>query len=244
MNFKRIIIFISVINCILLLGCERQKYYKEEYEDGSVKFIVPVKDNLYHGKMQYYFPDGAEEGFSTWYYGKQNGYAELLHKNGKVRQKLIYDMGKRADSAVLYREDGSLQEIQYYDSLERVFDYKKFTRDNVQDTAESTRMVMIVSESDTISLSETFTAYLRIGNRQGQAVEAVLGNYHEDSLLYARKPRLKKIDNFTVKIEKKPIEPGKNFVRGVAIEVFDEPKSISLYPFEYEFYVKPLENAS
>ena len=94
-----------------------------------------------------------------------------------------------------YRKDGSLREVQYFNEQGKMYDYKKFTQADVQDTSESSRKVMIVSEADTISMSDTFTAHLRIGNLQGQAVEAILGNYYEDSLLYARKPCLPKVDD-------------------------------------------------
>lgn len=222
---------------IILFGCDKSNIHKEHYENGQVKFVVPTIDSLYHGEMVYYFPEGQAKGFSTWKHGKLHGPAELLYKNGKVYQKLIFRDGLQADSVIIYREDSSLQEIQYYDSIGRLKDYRKFTKQNVQDTSTTTRQVVIVSDSDSILMSDKFIAYLRIGNLHGQRVEAILGNYYEDSLLYARKPRLPKVNDTTVRIEIIPESLGENIVKGLAIEVFDHPKSLILYPFIDTFYV-------
>lgn len=234
----KLVTIISV--SIFFYGCENNKYV-ETYENGNIKLEVPLSDSLYHGKMKYYFTDGTKQGYSTWELGRLDGFSEFYYKNGVLEQRTKYKDGIPIDSAIFYRKDSSLREIQYFNEQGKMYDYKKFTQANVQDTSESSRKVMIVSEADTISMSDTFTAYLRIGNLQGQAVEAILGNYYEDSLLYARKPRLPKVDDKTVKIEHKPAKLGENTVKGLAIEVFDNPKSLVLYPFKYEYYVKPSE---
>jgi hypothetical protein len=233
---------ISIIACIIgilvILFLIRRDVKREVsyYKTGQLKHEVILKKGKYDGLWIDYFEDGTIHAKTDWKDGKKNGKNIIYYKNGNVRQENEY-----RDNICLasrdYTEDGFLEEIRIYDSLERVTDYYVYKKDGTRDFRRETKDPIFIPTGDTLVLGETYTAEIRLGNRQYDNIEVIIGDI-DDPYIAKKNPPLPKKDSLTSIINIKADSLGLRSISGIVIERSATSDSLDVIPFTHRFYVK------
>ncbi|MGB3180494.1 MAG: hypothetical protein WBB45_03845 [Cyclobacteriaceae bacterium] len=227
---------------LLISSCNENDNVEIEYHpNGEIASKVPTVDGIKNGKKNLYYPTGKYKGYTNYIDGKKNGEAMFFWENGNIWQRFIYEDDLIKDSSIIYRKTGVLNEIHYFDSLGRYFDYKRYTTEGKIDLSHKSRNPLFLpfNKSSFKKDEDPCIAQVRLGNRQGYRIEAVLGSYEKNnSIIYSKDNWLSKVDSITVKIPLNCDSVGQNNIEGAVIEVFENPLKIIVYPFEYTYYVK------
>ncbi len=94
-------------------------YYKEYYEDGTLKRQLNYAEGKRQGKGIYYYPSGKVESEFTFSYNVLVGDFVRYHENGEKMDVCQYKNGKRVGRGYLYYDDGSLYlELDYLPNKE------------------------------------------------------------------------------------------------------------------------------
>lgn len=232
-------LLLSLLVIVCSCGEHEAKRLQAYYENGQPNYEVPLKDGKKNGEMKGYYRTGQLRSISNWENGVLNGPMIKYYESGGTMQ--IHNMleGVRTDSSLFFRSDSSLQEVQYFDNLGRIRNFKKYKRTGEQDTTWQTKKVLVLpNASDTIKLGETYQAKLILGNQSGRKIKGVLGDFDADTLLYARQPRIPVLGDTALELERKPKERGIHIIKGLVIEVFYNPETLMLHPFEHTIYVE------
>lgn len=83
-------------------------YYKEYYEDGTLKRQLNYKEGKKSGKGVLYYPSGKMESEFTFSYNVLQGDFIRYHDNGEKMDVCQYKDGKRVGKGFLFYDDGTL----------------------------------------------------------------------------------------------------------------------------------------
>ncbi|HYC83581.1 MAG TPA: hypothetical protein VEB86_00105 [Chryseosolibacter sp.] len=200
---------------------------------------VPLKGGKRDGLFIQYFETGEVESKTYYAKGKRNGRSVIYYKNGKIRQDRVYKDGTCL-TAKDFTEEGFLRQVTTYDSAGRIFDYFSYNPDGTRDFAPLTKKAIFIVSRDTIALGEKYLAYIRLGNRQFDKVDVVLGDI-SDSQIVQKNPRLPKVDSLTAMVSFVPDSIGRNQITGVIFESShseNSPDSMDVIPFKHYYYVE------
>ena len=233
MTFKGLI-FVLVV----LAACGDKKKMEIAYhENDQIEYEVPLIDGQRNGVLKEYYETGELKGFSTWSNGKLHGESKLFYKNGSLMQVNHHNHGSRCCESKFYSESEILREVQYFDDEGRLFDYEKFTVEGVRSTNLKSKSAIVIVEKDTLDYGETFKGFIRLGNREFNSIEVVLGDPSDRYIL--TNPKLPKADPLTGLLKIEETTTGVNTIKGVVVERDStEGAELVIVPFEYSFYVR------
>jgi hypothetical protein len=229
---------IVLISILFLLSCFKDKEQRgvSYYKDGTLKHEVRLINGEPEGLGIVYFENGQVQSKTDWKDGKKHGKSIIYYKNGNVRQENEY----RDDLCLAskdYTEDGYLEEIRTYDSLGRVIDYYNYNKDGSRNFNRETKDPIFIREKDTISVGETYIANIRLGNRQYDNIEVIIGDI-SDPYIAKKNPPLPKKDSLTSILNIKADSAGLHKISGIVIERSATSDSLDVIQFTHRFYVK------
>jgi hypothetical protein len=225
---------------ILALGFFTRQNIKREvsyYENGQLKHQVILKNGKYDGLWIDYFENGTVHAKTEYIAGKKNGKNIIYFENGNLRQENEFKEDKLQVSKD-YTAGGSLEEIRIYDSLERVVDYSCYKENGSRDFRREKKDPIFIPVGDTLVLGETYPTLIRLGNRQYDNIEVIIGDI-EDPLIAKQNPPLPKKDSLTSLIDIKADSLGEREISGIIIERSATSDSLDVIPFTHRFYVTP-----
>jgi len=203
---RRINAFIIIVGTIILMSCS-ESIEIVYYDDGNVHVEIPIVDGKRNGKAIEYSKEGSVIAYAEWKNGLLNGKSVVYFNNGKISQENHFKDGIRCCNSNFYLEDGSLREVHTLDNEGSLIDYIKYNKDGSQDLDIETRNPIYISKSDTIIFGNKFSLKMRVGNREYNSVEGIIGNPNDKYILYGKK--LQKSDSITVLYETKDYGVGK-----------------------------------
>jgi len=216
---------------------EDKEKHVEYYDNGQIKYEVPLSNNKRDGKLIEYYKDGTLEAYSTWKNGSLEGPSAHYYPNGNIKQENYFKNNIFCCESRFYREDGTLQEIHYMNNKGQLLDYKKFNKDGTQNLDIQTREVIFIPKEDTVSLGETYSAKIRVGNKEYNDLEVVLGD-PADKYILENGEKLPKVDSVTALLEIEAVREGKHTITGVAVDIDrTNRKEMVIIPFKHTFYV-------
>jgi hypothetical protein len=231
-----------VIGTVLILFLIRQRVEREVsyYKNGQLKHQVILKNGKYDGLWIDYFENGSIHAKTDFEDGKKNGKNIIYYENGNIHQENKFKDDKLQVSKD-YTEDGFLEEIRIYDSLKRVVDYYCYKKDGTRDFRREKKDPIFIPPGDTLILGQTYPTLIRLGNRQYDNIEVVIGDI-EDPYIAKKNPPLPKKDSLTSIINIKADSLGLRKISGIVIERSATSDSLDVIPFTHRFYVKPRDN--
>lgn len=89
---------------------------KEEflYPDGTIRYVVPLKEGLRNGKLKQYYENGNLELQSIWVNGKKHGKLVSYYKNGNKKTEEFFRNDMRQDTLKVYDSLGNISEVFLY----------------------------------------------------------------------------------------------------------------------------------
>lgn len=240
---KIISVSLSVIGILVILFLIRRNVQREVsyYENGQLKHQVILKNSKYEGLATYYFESGKIQSKVYWKDGKKHGKSVVYFENGNVRQENQYVGGTRCCISKDYTQDGFLEQITELDSSGRIVDYYSYKKDGTRDFSWEKKDPIFIPQGDTLILGENYPSLIRLGNRQYDNIEVVIGNI-EDPYIAKKNPPLPKKDSLTSIINIKADSLGLRKISGIVIERSATSDSLDVIPFTHRFYVKPPDN--
>lgn len=236
--FSMAIIIIGILATVLLIrrDVKREVSY---YENGNIKHQVLLKDGKYDGLWIDYVEDGRVRAKTEYQDGRKHGESIIYYRNGNIFQVNKYRNGVCRISKD-YTQDGYLEEIREYDSLERITDYYAYKQNGTRDFSREKKDPIFIPHRDTLVLGESYQALIRLGNRQYDNIEVVIGDIRDPYIAKKNDPLPKK-DSLTSIINIKADSLGLRKISGIVIERSATSDSLDVIPFTHRFYVKPLE---
>lgn len=240
---KIISVSLSVIGILVILFLIRRNIQREVsyYENGQLKHQVILKNGKYDGLAIYYFESGKVQSKVYWKDGRKHGKSVIYFENGNVRQENQYVEGTRCCISKDYTEDGFLEQITELDSSGRIVDYYSYKKDGSRDFSREKKDPIFIPEGDTLILGETYPTEIRLGNRQYDNIEVVIGDI-QDPYIAKKNPPLPKKDSLTSIINITADSIGLRRISGIVIERSATSDSLDVIPFTHRFYVKPPDN--
>ena len=235
--FKSLRKLILILLSIAVLSCGNQDKEVVKYPNGEIKYEVTLKDGLREGKLTEYFVGGKVSAISNWKASKLEGESIVYYENGNINQQNFFKGGVRCCESKFYLEGGILREIQYFNNTGQLIDYVKLNADGSKDLDINTRMVLFIGGVDTVNIGEFYEAKIRLGNRQYNSIEAILGDPKDKFIL--TKEKLPKLDSITVLLRVKAIKFGSNKIEGVVVDIdADDRSEMVIVPFNKNYYVR------
>lgn len=230
---------IFVFTTMLVFGCSGKKTVKREialYPSGSLRFEVKLIDDKREGLGIDYFEDGKIKMKSFWKNGKVDGESTGFYENGNKRQVSFYKDGL-CQISMDYSIDGYLEKTREYDSLGRILDFYKYSKDGTRDFSPGTKYPVFITQKDTVRVGENYIATIRLGNRQYSHVDVIIGDVSDRDIIKKNRPLPKK-DSLTSILNIKADLPGRHAVSGVIFERNANWDSLAVTAFTHHFYVK------
>ncbi len=220
---------------IFLLIRYKMKRAVSYFNSGQLKHEVFLKDGKPEGLGIVYFESGKVQSRTYWKNGKKHGRSVVYYENGNLYQENDYKDDVCQISRE-YTEDGNLIEMRVYDSLGRIFDYYIYNKDGSRNFARETKDPIFIREKDTVNLGENYKAWIRLGNRQFNHVDVIIGDISDPKIVKKNLP-LPKVDNLTSILSIKADSIGLRGISGVVFERSTTSDSLDLIPFTHRFYV-------
>lgn len=226
-----IVLLLSLL--ILRIFVEREVNY---YDNGQLEHKVYIVNGKYEGQWTNYFENGIVRARTQWKNGMMNGLNTIYYKDGVVRQNNIYKQNICRQSKE-YTENGELRKVTIFDSLGRIVDNYYFNKNGSRDFNRKTKDPIFIPEGDTLILGVSYYTEIRLGNRQFDNVEVIIGDIRDMYIAEKNKPLPKK-DSLTSIITIRPDSIGNNEFSGVIIERSAISDSLDVIPFTHRFFVK------
>lgn len=228
----------SLIWIFLLFSCSNAKEEKgvSYYPNGQLKHEVLLVNGQPEGLGIIYYKSGKVKSRTYWKRGKKHGKSVHYYENGNVQQETQYqnDIHQLTKD---YGEDGLLRKVRKYDSLGRLFDFCVFNKNGTRDFSRKTKDPIFITEDDTISVGQTFEAEVKLGNRQFDYIDVIIGDI-DDPYLAVNTPPLPKKDSLTSILTIKGDSPGLKRVSGILIERSAVSDSVEVIPFIFPLFVE------
>lgn len=224
---------------ILILSCcttDKEQRGVSYYKNGQLKHEVSLVNGKPEGLAVMYFESGNILSKTYWKNGKRHGTSVFYYENGNVEQESVFKEDLYQITKA-YTEDGFLKQIRVYDSLGRLFDFYKFKKDSSRDFGPRTKDLIFIPERDTVSKGEEFITEIRLGNRQFDSIDVIIGNI-DDSTMIKKNPPLPKKDSLTAVLKIKADVAGVMKITGILIERSSTSDSLIVIPFVYPLFVK------
>ncbi|HVO75053.1 MAG TPA: TonB family protein [Ignavibacteriaceae bacterium] len=94
----------------------QEKIDTSYYQDGKIKSVVTLKNNVREGEAKFYFENGLIEEESNYVNGKVNGLVKIYNQNGKLSETVNVQDGKREGPTSLFDSAGTyLTDLNYQD---------------------------------------------------------------------------------------------------------------------------------
>lgn len=235
-------LFWACASALLVLCCSQDKEQRgiSYYPNGVLKHEVLLKNGEPDGLGIIYFESGKVQSRTYWKDGEKHGKSITYYENGNVRQENEYRKNMCLSSKD-YTEDGFLEESRTYDSKGRIIDFYRYKKDGTRDFRRETKDPIFIPEVDTLILGETYPIEIRLGNRQYDNIDVIIGDLG-DPYLAKKNPPLPKKDSLTSIINIKADSLGLRKISGIVIERSATSDSLDVIPFTHGFYVKPRHN--
>jgi antitoxin component YwqK of YwqJK toxin-antitoxin module len=226
------------IGMFILSTCTTDKEQRavSYYKSGRLKHEVLLINGKPEGLALMYFESGKILSKTHWKNGKKHGASVFYYENGNVEQESVFKEDLYQITKA-YTEDGFLKQIRVYDSLGRLFDFYKYKKDGSRDFGPRTKDLIFIPERDTVSHGEEFTTEIRLGNRQFDNIEVIIGDI-EDSTMIKDNPPLPKKDSLTSMLRIKAEASGVMKITGIVIERSATSDSLDAIPFTYPLFVR------
>jgi len=214
---------------------QREGKSKEYYQDGSLRAVQKWKDGKAHGLCIHYFDNGDVYSRAYWKNGLAHGKMVEFYKNGEVKYQFNYYMGKAHGKQKIYYENGNLKEIRYFDK-DQLYDFERFDKSGGLDTDE--KKAVVYMNKDTFLLGEKVILTAHLGNNIGRT-NIIVGKYFaEDTLGVVEdvigevEPVLPGMDD-SCRLVFEARELGKNQILGFVHDNYESAESIVTegYPF-------------
>lgn len=236
---KRRIILIAVLiaGTILLMFVliTRVKRGVSYYENGQLNHEVTLKDGQPEGLGVTYYRSGAVMSKTYWKDGQRHGPSTFYYESGTVRQERYFEKGICV-RVTDYEEAGNMTQITLFDSLGRFFDYFRFRPDGTRDFHPESKRALFLPVKDTIRKVEEYVAAVRLGNRQFDWIEVILGDLDDPKMPLKNQPLPMK-DSLTAIVRVTPDSTGVHFITGVVIERSSHSDSLAVTPFRHRYVV-------
>jgi hypothetical protein len=232
-----------LISGLLLCNCTQEKEQRgiSYHKNGRLKHEVMLINGKPEGLGIVYFENGKTQSKTYWKEGKKHGKSIIYYENGNIRQENEYEEGISLSSKD-YTEDGYFRQLTVYDSLGRISDYYCYDKSGARNFSKETKKPIFITVNDTINLGDSYTADIRLGNRQFASVEVFLGKL--DRGIIKNNPPLPRKDSLSLTsiLIIKPDTVGEIEITGVVFERNEKWDSLDVIPFSHRFYVKPSKN--
>lgn len=205
------------------------------HENGQLRHEVTLKNGLPEGLSVNYYPSGAIMSKAYWRNGKKHGPATSYYEDGKIRQESYFERGI-CQVATDYHNEGRKMQITYFDSLERYFDYVRFQPNGERDYSPESKRVLFLPLKDTVRKGEEYVAAIRLGNRQFDWIEVILGDL-DDPEMPLKNPPLPMKDSLTAIVRVKADSTGLRLLTGIVIERSSQSDSLAVTAFEHKYFV-------
>lgn len=233
--------FVLGIVVVFYLFKQRVKRGVSFYENGALKHEVILKNGKPEGLATTYYESGKVLSKVDWKEGKRHGKGVIYYENGNVQQENEYVDGVRCCISRDYTENGTLAQVTILDSMGRIVDYYSYKKDGTRDFSREKKDPIFIPQGDTLILGETYPTLIRLGNRQYDNIEVIIGDI-EDPYMAKKNPPLPKKDSLTSIINIKADSLGLRKISGIVIERSATSDSLDVIPFTHRFYVKPPDN--
>jgi hypothetical protein len=227
MKYTLLVIFIL----LLLVSSCKNKIEKKYYNDGKIKSIVELRDNVRDGVMYQYYPNGPLKSKGKWKQGKEHGTVETYYPNGNLetisnwingeehgiskrftREGKIYTIGKfiqnKKKELLIYSERGNVIERQLFDNLGRLIYSAEFDSSGQK---EFDALYPIIESYDTVKLGDIYSVKVSFGLPLAGELKVFVGR---------QGPKLQLVDTLAVLENEnqvftyslKPDKPGENSI--------------------------------
>lgn len=231
------LIFSAVM--VIICGCsqDRGRIEREYYDNGNIKSETPYKDGVIDGEVREYFENGTLEGIIGYKNGLLHGEVKLYREDGTLRQRHFNFDNKLSDKIEFFYPTGELQQVQFYDSKERLVDVWSYSKDGRRFYDIDILTPIMISEADTIDFGNQFECRIRLGNSKYNWIDVVVCKQNDPKLL--ERPTLPKLDSATALLRVKPEKEGENVIEGYILEINKHyPDSLVPIYFQKKFYVR------
>lgn len=240
MSFAKSLVLILII--VFFYGCDGHKkettYYEDDNEIKSISYYKTghVKD----GPEFFYFPNGTLSAEGNWVNGKKDGLFKEYYNTGNIAAKLNFHNDLLVGETTLYNNNGGISELQYYDSLGKLYDIKKFNSDGTRNK----RIIPLPwLAEDTVSFGDTIDFNLRLANLTD--MRYLNGTFFRCSNFIHSNDKLLMTDTLDIVRSKENYyslrlysdKLGEQFLRGLLVISFGKDSS-HVYPVERPYFVK------
>jgi len=202
-----------------------------------LRYEVFIIDGKRHGRAKEYFPNGKIKAISNWKYGKLDGEEVIFLANGSRRQVNEYKDGALSISWD-YAKEGHVIEKRLYDSLGHIVDFFSYKSDGTRDFSFGKKDPIFIPPTDTFVLGMTYPTLIRLGNRQYDNIEVIIGDITDPDIARKNQPLSKK-DSLTSILDITADSLGLRKISGIVIERSSTSDSVDVVPFTHRFYVIP-----
>lgn len=224
---------------LLIAGCTKDKEQRgiSYHKNGKLKHEVMLANGVPSGLGIIYFESGKIRSRTYWKDGKKHGQSVIYYENGNVHQENQYVKGVRCCISKDYTEDGFLEQITKIDSVGQIIDYYSYKKDGTRNFAREKKDPIFIPQGDTLILGETYPTMIRLGNRQYDYIEVIIGDVNDPYIAKKNAPLPKK-DSLTSIVNIKADSLGLRKISGIVIERSATSDSLDVIPFTHRFYVK------
>lgn len=235
MRFTFSILFVATVtSCVKDSKTEHQVSF---HENGKLKHEIFLKSGKRDGIERIYFESGNLKAVAHWRNGEKNGKNVIYYENGIMRQEKYYVDGLICCLSNDYDSLGHLRTSVKLDSMGRIIDFMWFDSLGNRDFSDEYKNALFISQSDTITLGETYHAEIKLGNRQFDNIRVTIGDLNDRYLLLKSKPLPNK-DSTTAIFSFMPTTNGNVIITGVIQEKNIKGDSSAITTFEHNIYVK------
>ncbi len=223
------------------MSCSQKGRGTEEtvhFSNGRIKSIVEMQDAKKHGKYTEYYMNGQQKCGCLYQDDRLHGKCVFFDSLGSKNMEGAYEDGYKVGKWTIYRTNGLISQVIYYNKKGRAVYFEKFRPDGSKSTDPGDSKVLVLSESDSIDFGQRFEFLIVLGNkRPGTILNFYLDSIPTNPLVKGRE--LDKIDSVTAKGFITTVNPGLNSFLGFAVEIRNnETDSVLVFPFKYTFFVK------
>lgn len=156
----RNIIFVSLL--LIFSSCSRNDKQSEHpaldtakgfYEDGSLKFEMPMRNGMLDGAYKKYYPNGNLEMNQNYEDGILKGYSKFFYENSTLKEEVYFVGEKPFGHAYYYYPSGSLETYSSFDFMGNARYVRKYDeRGNIIKDQGAVLGQMLVKEADSLVL--------------------------------------------------------------------------------------------
>lgn len=100
---------ISLFFIIIVISCNKEKFYEEFYENGNIKMKIEINENkIKNGKFFEYYQDGKLKATGKYINDEVEDSTFIYYENGKLREKGLFRKGYKKGWFITYRENGQI----------------------------------------------------------------------------------------------------------------------------------------